>query len=102
MPADLRLQIIARSRKRLISHGTLLAHDLFRKPASTFRDHALAPPEQAERPPHQEDDHHQIDENGADSRYVIFAGNIADAEHHGGGERAGDRAEPPTETTIKT
>src|ERR1700722_8027139 len=53
----------------------------------------LAPPEDAGRPPHQQHDHHQIDEEGADGRDVILAGNVADAEQHRGGKRTGNRTE---------
>ena len=44
-------------------------------------------------PPHQQAEHHQIDQERADRREIIFAGHVADAEQHGGGEGAADRAE---------
>ena len=45
--------------------------------------------------PHQQRDHDEIDEEGAELGKVILAGHVADAEESRGRERAADRAEPP-------
>src|SRR6266536_5371546 len=57
----------------------------------------LRPPsalsEQACRPPHQQRDHDQINEECAEPGHVVFAGEIADADQACGNERSTDRAE---------
>src|SRR5882762_10760362 len=53
----------------------------------------LALSKQARRAPHQDADHHEVDEKGPQPRKVIFARHVADAEHRGGDERAADRAQ---------
>src|SRR4030088_3610385 len=59
-----------------------------------FKSTALASPEQADRPPHQQRDHDEIDEKRAELGKIIFAGHVADAEEGRGNEGAGNRAEP--------
>ena len=51
---------------------------------------ARAAGEQALRPPDQDDDHDRVDDEGAELRHVIFAGDVADAEQDRGEERPGD------------
>src|SRR5712691_6548869 len=58
--------------------------------ASRYR---LALSKQTRRAPHQDTDHHQVDQECAEPRKVIFARHVADAEHRGGDERAADRAQ---------
>src|SRR5437667_113237 len=58
--------------------------------ASRYR---LALSKQARRAPHQDADHHQVDEKGPQPGEIVFARHVADAEHRGGGERAADRAQ---------
>src|SRR5690348_17154365 len=50
--------------------------------------------EQARRLPHQHGDHHDVDEESPEFRSIILARDVADADQHGGDERAGDRAKP--------
>src|SRR5205809_7205441 len=52
----------------------------------------LALSKQASRAPHQDADHHQVDEKGPQPGELVFARHVADAEHRGGRERAADRA----------
>src|SRR5438034_11662417 len=56
--------------------------------ASRYR---LALSKQARRAPHQDADHHQVDEKGPQPGKIVFARHVADAEHRGGSERAADR-----------
>src|ERR1044072_2093136 len=46
--------------------------------------------EQALRPPDQDDDHDDVDDEGAELRRVVFAGDIAEAEEQRRDERSGD------------
>src|SRR5450830_83663 len=46
--------------------------------------------EQSLRPPDQHDDHDGVDDEGAESRHVIFAGDVADAEQERCEEGSGD------------
>src|SRR5450755_1130207 len=46
--------------------------------------------EQSLRPPDQHDDHDGVDDEGAERRHVIFAGDVADAEHERGEKRTRD------------
>src|SRR5438105_6533744 len=58
-----------------------------------FSKYLLAFAKQARRAPHQDADHHQIDQECAEPRKVILPRHVADAEHRGGDERAADRAQ---------
>src|SRR5579872_1113536 len=55
---------------------------------------ASAPAKQARRTPHQQSDHHEVDEEGSEPGNVILASHVANAEQRRGKERAADRAEP--------
>src|SRR5262249_61284643 len=60
----------------------------------TFKSTTLASPEQADRPPHQQRHHDEIDQERAKLGKIIFAGHVADSEQARGDERTADRAEP--------
>src|SRR3954464_14180607 len=66
----------------------------YRRGERQWRRLPSAPSEQPDRPPHQQRDHDEIDEERAEAGHVILPCDIADADYARGSERSADRAEP--------
>src|SRR5205814_10210034 len=80
----------ARTRSRLGASGCAPRGSVAARRQRT----SLALSEQAERPPHQQRHHDEVDEKGAELGKIIFAGHVADSEQARSHEGAADRAEP--------
>src|SRR6476660_6864456 len=88
-------QMVAKAKtQNAISSGDQRARRA-RYPLTSVSSATIASPrraagEQALRTPDQDDDHDGVDDKRAELRHVIFAGDVADAEHDRGEERPGD------------